>query len=129
MGLTRAGVNLIAQALTGTSVPFNAETARIGVGDGQAAFSIEHQDLTGANKFRKKVEAGYPIVDPPDITFKAIFGPDEANFAWNEWGIFNAETGGTMLDRVVESNGTKQANQTWILEVTVSLGVVSFLEE
>ena len=128
MGLTRAGINFITNAITGTGEPFNAQNARLGVGNGQTAFSVDQQDLAGTSKFRKKMDAGYPIVAPPEITFKATFGPEEANFAWNEWGIFNAEAGGVMLDRVIESNGTKQPNQTWVLEVTVTLGVVSFLE-
>lgn len=120
MALTTAGINFIAQAAVGQGTPFDAANARIGVGNGTAAFSAAHIDLQGASKARKGMDTGYPIIEPPKLTFKSTFEPSEANFAWNEWGVFNAETGGVMLNRVVESNGTKQNNQTWILEVEIT---------
>ena len=120
MALTTAGINYLSQVAVGQSVPFNAANARLGVGNGTTAFSVSHTDLQGANKFRKGMDSGYPIATPPSVTFKATFGPDEANFPWNEWGIFNAAQGGVMLNRVLESNGTKQSNQTWVLEVTLT---------
>ena len=55
----------------------------------------------------------------------SVITQSEANFAWNEWGIFNAATGGVMLNRVVESNGTKQNNQTWILDISVTFTIGS----
>lgn len=123
MALTAAGVNAIAQAITGQGTFFNSANAYLGVGSGTAAFSSAQTNLMGSNARRKSMDAGYPIVTPPSVTFHATFEPHEANFAWNEWGIFNAETGGVMLNRVVESNGTKQSNQTWILEVSITFAV------
>lgn len=124
MPLTDAGRNLIARALVGTeSQLFTAANARIGVGDSATAFNSAQTDLQGANKLRKTMESGYPIVSGNTITFKATFGINDANFAWNEWGVFNAATGGTMLNRVVEYNGTKLQGQTWIFEVNLAINI------
>lgn len=123
MALTTAGINYLAQAAIGQGVIFNNANAKIGVGDGTAAFAASQTDLQGTNKARKGMDADYPKSNPPVATFRATFNPSEANFAWNEWGIFNASTGGVMLSRVVESNGTKQSNQTWVLEVAITFAL------
>lgn len=123
MALTAAGVNAIAQTIIGQGTFFNNANARIGVGDGTAEFVSSQTDLQGANTIRKGMDADFPTVDAPVVTFKSTFLPSEANFEWNEWGIFNAATGGTMLSRVVESNGTKQSNQTWVLEVAITFAL------
>lgn len=123
MALTTAGVNYLAQAAIGQGTFFNNANAKIGVGDGTVAFTASQTDLQGSNKVRKGMDADYPKATPPVVTFRATFNPSEANFAWNEWGLFNASTGGTMLSRVVESNGTKQSNQTWVLEVSITFAL------
>lgn len=125
MALTTAGVNFLAQAAVGQGTVFNASNARLGVGNGSTAFSASQTDLQGSSKLRKSMDSGYPIVAAPKLTFKSTFLPADANFAWNEWGIFNAASGGVMLNRVVESNGTKQSNQTWVLEVEVTFAIGS----
>ena len=123
MALTTAGIKYLAQAAVGQGTPFNATNARIGVGNGTTAFAIGQTDLAGSSKLRKTMDSGYPIVSAPVITFKSTFAKSEANFVWNEWGVFNAATGGVMLNRVVESNGTKQANQTWVMEVEITFAI------
>lgn len=124
MSLTTAGLNFLAGITAGSGTHFSYANARLGVGNGNTAFAASQTDLQGSSKFRKVVDSGYPIIAPPKLTYKATFNQNEANFPWNEWGLFNAATGGVMLNRVVESNGTKQNNQTWVLEVeiTFSLG-------
>ena len=123
MPLTNAGRDFIAQAIVGSGTVFNNTNARIGVGDGVAAFDSMQTDLQGANKFRKEMDSGYPQVAGNQITFKATFAGDEANFPWQEWGIFNAASGGTMLNRLVEYNGTKLAGQTWIFQTTLTIQI------
>jgi hypothetical protein len=123
MAITNAGINFLAQAAVGQGTAFNSSNARIGVGNGTAAFAASQTDLQGASKFRKAMDSGYPTIAAPVVTFKSTFAPSEANFPWNEWGIFNAASGGVMLNRVVESNGTKQSNQTWILEVAITFAI------
>ena len=123
MALTNAGVRFLAQAAVGLGIPFNNANAYLGVGNGTRAFAATQTNLQGAEIFRKPMDAGYPTVAAPTVTFKSTFAPSEANFAWSEWGIFNAATGGVMLNRVVESNGTKQGNQTWVLEVDITFEI------
>lgn len=120
MALTEAGIKFISGAITGLGTFFNVDNAMLGVGNGTAAFAASQTDLQGTSTKRMHMDGDYPLVTPPVVTFKSVFGPDNANFQWNEWGLFNAETGGTMLNRVVESNGTKQSGQTWILEVAIT---------
>lgn len=120
MALTTAGVNFLVQAAIGQGTPFDHANAFIGVGNGVSAFDASQTDLQGTAKIRKGMDGGYPTAVPPVLAFKSTFGPTEANFDWTEWGVFNAETGGVMLSRVVESNGTKQDNQTWTLEVNIT---------
>lgn len=123
MALTAAGINFLAQATIGQGTMFNSANARIGVGNGTAAFATSQTDLQGSSKLRKTMDSGYPMVDGQTVTFKSTFAQSEANFAWNEWGVFNAATGGVMLNRVLESNGTKQSNQTWVLEVAITFAI------
>jgi len=71
------------------------------------------------------MDASYPTTEANILTFKSTYGPSEANFAWNEWGVFNAASGGTMLNRVVEYNGTKLSGQTWVFQVTLTVSIGS----
>lgn len=123
MPLTTAGITHIANALVGQGTPFNTANAFIGVGDGSGIFAAAQTDLQGTNKFRKAMDSGFPVAAAPKITFKSTFQPSEANFAWAEWGVFNASTGGVMLCRTVEANGTKLSNQTWVLEVEITMAL------
>ena len=125
MALTTAGINFLSQAAIGQGTAFSNANARLGVGNGSTAFAIAQTDLQGTSKLRKGMDSGYPTITAPKVKFKSTFAQSEANFAWNEWGIFNAETGGVMLNRVVESNGTKQSNQTWVLEVEITFAIGS----
>lgn len=121
MAIPNTSLAFLAGAATGVGTFFDEANSYIGVGDGTDAFIDTQTDLVGTNQLRKKVDPGYPIVTGAEITYRATFAPSEANFAWQEWGVFNNSAGGVMLCRVLESNGTKQNNQTWVLEVTLSL--------
>jgi hypothetical protein len=123
--LTDAGRDHFAQDLVGGSVTeFNNANAHLGVGDSATAFAKAQTDLqAGPNKFRRPMEASFPDVPSAVniITFRSLFSTGEANFAWEEWGIFNILSGGTMLSRKVESLGTKTAAQSFQLTVTVTV--------
>ena len=123
MALTNAARDLIAQALIGEAfTSFANANARIGVGDSSAAFAASQTDLQAStNKLRKAMEAAYPTRAGNALTFRSIFGTSEGNFAWNEWGVFNAAAAGQMLNRKVESLGTKTSAQTWQLTVDLTL--------
>ena len=123
MALTNAGRNLIASALVGNAVTaFDNTNAHIGVGDSLTAFSAAHTDLqAGSNKFRQGMEAAYPSLADNVITLRSLFATGAANFAWEEWGVFNAAAAGTMLSRKVEARGTKTSAQSWQLTVTLTV--------
>jgi hypothetical protein len=121
MSLTNSALNYIAQAVINDSPTFfNNTNTYLAVGDGTTAFSASQTDLQGTNKLRKKVDATYPTRTNNSITFKATFTTSDANWAWNEWGIFNASTGGIMLNRKVENLGTKTSSATWVFTVTLT---------
>ncbi len=128
MGLTNGGRDLIATMLIGDGVAgdwFNAAQAHIGVGDSDTEFAAAQTNLQAeTNKTRNGMEANYPARTDNAIDFKASFGTDEANFAWAEWGIFNHTSAGTMLNRKVESLGTKSGG-TWVLTVTLTVNIGS----
>lgn len=122
MPLSNAGRDLISQALVGEAFTgFDNANAHIGVGNSVTAFSKTHTDLQGASKYRKAMDGGYPTRATNLLTFRATYGTSEANFAWEEWGVFNASTSGTMLNRKVESLGTKPGTQTWQFTVDITV--------
>lgn len=126
MPLTNAGRDDIAKALVADSfTAFSNANARIGVGDSNTAFAVGQTDLQAAsNKFRKAMEATYPSRAGNVLTFRSLFATGDANFAWEEWGVFNAGSGGTMLSRKVEALGTKTSAQSWqmTVDLTVNIG-------
>jgi hypothetical protein len=123
MPITDAGRNHLVQAGIGAGVTaFNNANAYIGVGDSTTAFAAGQTDLQAAtNKARKAMDATYPSGGANVITFRSTFVQADANFAWNEWGVFNDNSGGTMLNRKVESLGTKTNTQTWQFTVTLTV--------
>lgn len=123
-GLTNAMRDYYQALAIGESVvPFNNTNARIGVGDGTTAFLQTQTDLQGVSKFRKPMDAGYPQRSNNSLIFKSIFGSTEANFTWNEWGVFNDASGGVMMGRWVENLGTKSNGSTWAITATLTLSV------
>ncbi|MFN3656839.1 MAG: hypothetical protein ACK4UO_06265 [Pseudolabrys sp.] len=125
MPLTEAGRDFIASAIINDSPTFftNAN-ARLGAGDSTAAFDAADTDLQAAsNKLRKAMEATYPQRTGNVLTFRSLFGTSEGNFNWNEWGLFNAGSGGVMLNRKVENLGTKASTQSWQLTVDLTVAI------
>lgn len=115
---------------------FNNANACISVGDSTTAAADTQTELQAAtNRVRKPMDATYPLhtdttgtAGSKSITFRSTFATTDANFAWQEWGIFNGPgtggpptTGGRMLNRKVESLGTKTSAATWVLTITLSL--------
>lgn len=129
--LMYGGASALWHRLTGgTSVTaFDNANAHLGVGDSATAAAPEQTDLQATtNKLRKAMDATYPqhtdgtgSSTNATVTFRSTFGTSDANFAWNEWGIFNASSSGRMLNRKVQTLGTKTAGSVWQLTVTLSL--------
>lgn len=119
-GTTACAVDVMAPALIGAAyTSFNNANARLGVGDSTTAWAVGQTDLIGTNKFRKAMDATFPTNSAGTLTFKATFATTEANFAWSEFGTFNAGSGGTMLQRKVQALGTKPSSEQWVLSVTI----------
>lgn len=126
MALTNAGRNFIAQAIINDTSPtfFTNANAYIGVGDSSTAFNVTQTDLQAAsNKTRQAMEATYPTRATNVLTFRSLFATGSANYAWNEWAVFNASSSGVMLNRLVETLGTKTSAQSW--QITVDLTVTA----
>lgn len=108
---------------------FSSANARIGVGNSTATAAITQTDLQGASKKYNGMSAGYPShtdgtssSGARQIQARALFTTAQANFAWQEWGMFNS-TGASkrMLNRKVQSLGTKTSSAQWTFTVTLSL--------
>lgn len=107
-----------------TYTAFNNANAYLGVGDSTAVFAATQTDLQAAtNKDRQPMEATYPSRVANVETLRAIWGTSEGNFAWEEWGVFNASTAAEMLSRKVESLGTKTNAASWQLTATLTFAL------
>ncbi len=120
--LTTAGATFLAQATINDSPTFftSGVNAYLGVGDSTTAFNISQTDLQAASNKTRKVAT---VSRASNVnTFVASFGTSDANYDWNEVGIFNASSGGTLLARKVEtpSLGTKTSAQVWQLTVAAT---------
>lgn len=107
---------------------FDNTNAYIGVGDSTTAAAATQTDLQAAsNKLRNGMNSTYPLHTDgtssaaASFTMQATFASADANFAWAEWGIFNASSGGRMLSRKVDALGTKSSGSSWVFTVTLSL--------
>jgi hypothetical protein len=109
---------------------FNNTQAAIGVGDSSTAAAATQTDLQAStNKLRKAMDATYPqhsdgtTSGAASCVFRSTFGTSDANYAWAEWAVFNSATAATgrMLQRKVESLGTKTSAATWTLTLTLTL--------
>lgn len=120
--LVTVGIDILLDLLIGAGgTVFSNANAHLGVGDSSTAAAVGQTDLQAAtNKLRKAMNGGYPAVSAPTIDFQSTFGSSEANFSWNEVGTFNAAAAGIMLNRKVQSLGTKTSGATWTLTETIT---------
>ncbi len=119
--MMNAGINVMLDLLIGAAgTDFDNANGYLGVGNSSAAAAATQTDLQGASKTRVILDA-LATISSQTLTFVATFGSAVANFAWEEVGIFNASSGGTMLTRRVSSLGTKASGATWILTITLTV--------
>lgn len=115
---------------------YSNANAFISVGDSTTAAADTQTELQAAtNRLRKAMDATYPLhtdttgtAGSKTITFRSTFATTDANWVWNEWGIFNGPgtggpptTGARMLNRKVEALGTKTSSATWVLTIQITL--------
>jgi hypothetical protein len=113
-------------SIAGAVDPFDANAA-IGVGTGTTAEAASQTALQGGSTHYEVLDAAPTHTDSTTTvgaqtcTFIATFETGDANFAWNEWGVFNAVTPGRMLNRKVVSLGTKTSADSWVFTVTITI--------
>lgn len=104
---------------------FNLANTYLGVGDGVTGAANTQTTLQGSNTLLKQATAvnhtDATTAGAQQATLITTFATGDANFAWQEWGVFNAASAGRMLNRKVESLGTKTSAATWQLTLTLSL--------
>lgn len=119
----------------GTATPaqtltyFDNTNAKLGVGDSNSAAVVTQTDLqAGANKLRKAMDVTFPthtdgttVLGNAQIVYQSTFATGDANFAWEEFALFNAATAGRMLFRKVQSLITKTSAATVVFTVTITL--------
>ena len=127
MALVNNGRNFMANALIANPTTlFDVTNATIGVGNSATVYGATDTDMIGTKAY--EVVDIAPTIATNVLTFVATFGTGVANFAWQEWGVFNsagvAPTGGDiMLNRKVESLGTKTTAQSWEITATLTVNI------
>lgn len=106
--------------LGGPPTAFDATNGRLCVGNGTAAVAIGQTDLQGASKTRKLFDAA-PTISTNQFTAVTTFGTTDANHAWEEAGVANSSSGAVLLNRVVQSFGTKTSSLIWVLTAALTL--------
>lgn len=106
----------------GSPTAFSNANARIGVGDSNTAAAAAQTDLQAStNKAYKSMEASYPSRSGQTVTWRAVFGTGDANYAWEEFTVDNGASAGKTLNRKVSAQGTKAAGQTWTVDLAITL--------
>lgn len=132
--LTTAGLGRITSLIiAGGGQGATNTSARIGVGNSSTAAAVGQTDLQASagssNRWFQVMDATFPTASGGLLTFKATFGTADGNFAWNEWGIdigtptvtASATVNALLLNRAVQSLGTKTAAGTWVATATITL--------
>jgi len=131
--ITTNGLNRVMNLLIGSGQAATNTSARIGVGNSTTAAAVGQTDLQASagssNRYFQVMDATFPSVSGAVATFKATFGTSDGNFAWEEWcvdiGTPTVSAGTTvnalMLNRKVQSFGTKASGASWVLTVTCTL--------
>jgi hypothetical protein len=106
----------------GTPTKWDNTNARLGVGDSNTAAAATQIGLQAeTNKTYKAMDANYPQRSDQTVEWRATFGSSDANFAWEEFTVVNAEDdSGKNLNRKVASKGTKASGETWTLSLQIT---------
>jgi len=119
--MMNAGINAMLLLLVGTGgTDFDQNNGYLGVGNSSTPAANTQTDLIGTSTARVQITA-LATIALETLTFVASFGAAAGNFTWEEVGIFNGPSGGTMLTRSVSALGTKAAGATWVLTITLTI--------
>lgn len=123
--LLNEGIGELLDLLCGLGTPaaYSNANAYLGVGDSTTAEAATQTALQAAsNKTYKAMSASYPQRSAQTVTWRAVFGSADANYAWQEFTVVNASTDtGKNLNRKVSNQGTKASGQTWTLDLAITL--------
>ncbi len=121
--LCNEGINELWKLVAGTGgTKYDNGNAYLIVGTGVGDATSADTEATFTAGVKKGMMDGYPTYGTDQkTTFKASYGPDDANQAWNEFGVLNAASSGKLLNRKVSDQGTKTSGQTWELELSIAL--------
>lgn len=120
--LLNEGITALLNLLTGeTETAYSNANAYLGVGESTTAASASQTGLQGASLTYKAMESGYPSISSQTVTFRSVFGADDANNAWQEFTVVNASSdSGDNLNRKVDDQGTKASGQSWTLDLELT---------
>jgi hypothetical protein len=106
----------------GTPTKWDSANARLGVGDSNTSEAATQSGLQAStNKTFKAMDTNYPARTNQTVEWRATFGSDDANYAWEEYTVVNAATdAGKNLNRKAASKGTKASGETWTLSLQVT---------
>lgn len=115
-----AGKNLLLDRLFALSGP-PSQVTHMGVGDSATAAAVGDTDLLAAtNKFRKAFDST-PTRSGLVVTCVTTFATGDANFNWQELGLFNAASGGSMFNRIAPIGPfTKSSAVSIVVTVTIT---------
>lgn len=126
----REGLYLLTGIISGidtTSAKWDASNAYLGVGDSSASEDASQTGLQGSNKTYKGMDSGYPeravneSATEQYVEWRATFGANDANYAWNEFTVANGNSDAAKnLNRKVTSKGTKASGETWTLSLKIT---------
>jgi hypothetical protein len=121
--LLNEGITALLNLLIGAAQnAFNNTNANIGVGSSTTVESATDTGLLAVtDKTYKGMEAGYPMIVGQTVTFRSVFGADDANYAWEEFTVANGTSDSAdNLNRKTDSQGTKIQGQTWTVDLEIT---------
>ena len=104
----------------GTTTKWDNTNARLGVGSDATAADPTQTDLIDATPTWKAMDATYPQRATQVAEWRSTFASGDANEAWNEYAVDNGVTAHKLMNRKVESKGTKVSGETWTLSLKIT---------
>lgn len=118
------GANELLKLISGTGgTAYNSSNAYIYVGTDTTAEKATQTGViaTGDNKAYAALDSGYPLVNGRQVTWRATFGDETANFKWAELSVVNGTGANAVaLNRKVREFGTK-ASGSWTVSVVLTI--------
>lgn len=123
--LVNGGMVLMWELITAQNgrTAFSNAAAYLGVGDSTTAFAVSQTDLqASSNKIRTAMDVSYPNAPTLGVEqWRSTLTSGNGNFHWQEFALFNAAAGVTMMNRSLSDQGTKTAGQSWQLLYQITL--------